>query len=135
VGSAGDNIPLDEVLLCALTYLILLCEAQITTVQLLTMDGVDMKLRYLCKSNESRTQNDCPAMYIAEDPAVMVGQGKLLDPATAAELRHVAADEAGVAIPTETVLRSAALVLAEHGRPAMLDEVEAFLSDQAGGSR
>lgn len=72
-------------------------------------------------------------MYLSEDPTVMVGQGKFLDDVTAAELCDVAVDEGGVALPIETVLRSAALVLAEHGRPAMLAEVEAFLAEQTRG--
>lgn len=73
-------------------------------------------------------------MYLG-DPAVMVAQGKRLDAATAAELRDVAVDEAGVAIPTETVLRAAALVLAEHGRPAMLSEVAEFLAESRVAAR
>lgn len=90
-----------------------------------------MKLRWLCKSASSWEDGDCPAMYLGEDPTLMVGQGKFLDPATAAELRHVASDESALVYPTEMVLRAAALVLAEHGRPAMLAEVEAFLAAQA----
>ncbi|MGI5126548.1 hypothetical protein ACQEVB_06985 [Pseudonocardia sp. CA-107938] len=93
-----------------------------------------MKLHWLCKSELSRKEGQCPAMYLGENKKVMVGQGKLLDAETAAELRHVASDEGGLAFPTEMMLRAAALVLAEHGRPAMLAEVEAFLAEQAGGS-
>lgn len=93
-----------------------------------------MKLHWLCKSAESRKEGDCPAMYLADDPTRMVGQGKILDASTAAELRHVAPDEGGLEFPTEMVLRAAALVLAEHGRPAMLAEVEAFLAEHAEGS-
>jgi hypothetical protein len=80
-------------------------------------------------------EGDCPAMYLAEDPTRMVGQGKLLDAVTAGQLRHVAPDEGGLEFPTEMVLRAAALVLAEHGRPAMLAEVEAYLAGQAGAER
>lgn len=94
-----------------------------------------MKLRRLCKSADSREEGDCPAMYLGADPVTMVGQGKRLDDATAAELRDVATDEYAVAIPTETVLRAAALVLAEQGRPAMLAEVKAFLAEQGGAGR
>src|SRR5687767_3545482 len=79
--------------------------------------GDDMKLHWLCKSADSRKDGDCPAMYLGEDPALMVGQGKVLDARTAAELHHVAPDEGGLLYPTEMVLRAAALVLAEHGRP------------------
>lgn len=87
-----------------------------------------MKLRRLCKSADSFPQNQCPALYVSDDPATMVGQGKVLDDATVVELRDLAADERGVAIPTETVLRAAALLLAEDGRTAMLAEVEDFLA-------
>lgn len=65
----------------------------------------------------------------------MVCQGRYLDVETTAELRHVAPHEGGLAVPTETVLRAAALVLAEHGRSAMLHEVEAFLADRTQGAR
>lgn len=88
-----------------------------------------MKLRRLCKSAESIPQGQCPAMYVSDDPTTMVGQGKLLDAGTTAELLDVAHDEQGVAIPTETVLRAAAALLAESGRPAMQAEVEEFLRD------
>jgi len=94
-----------------------------------------MKLRRLCKSAESTAEGKCPAMYLADDPTVMVGQGTHLDAATAAEMRDVAAEEGGLAFPTETVLRAAALVLAEHGRPAMRAEVEEFLAGQQGAGR
>ena len=87
-----------------------------------------MKLRRLCKSASSDELDRCPAVYVAEEPTTMVAQGKHLDAATTAELRHVGADESGVAMPTETVLRAAALFLAEHGRPAMMAEVQAFLT-------
>ena len=88
-----------------------------------------VKLRRLCKSADSFPQGDCSAMYVSDDPATMVGQGKVLDTGTAAELLDVAEDERAVAIPTETVLRAAALLLAENGRPAMTAEVEAFLRE------
>lgn len=94
-----------------------------------------MRLRWLCKSEDSVPQGQCPAMYIADDPAVMVSQGKVLDEATTSEMRDLADDERGVAIPTETVLRAAALVLSENGRPSMLAEVEAFLAEQRGSGR
>ncbi|MDQ2708667.1 MAG: hypothetical protein M3Z25_13955 [Actinomycetota bacterium] len=92
-----------------------------------------MKLTRLCKSAESGTREDCPAMYVADDPTVMVGQGTKLDPDTAAELLDRAVDEDGVAIPTETVLRAAGLFLAAHGRPGIAAEVEAFLAEWDGG--
>lgn len=89
-----------------------------------------MKLRRLNKSEDSRGEDHCPAMYLADDPAWMVCQGRHLDAETAGELHHVAPDEGGLAVPTETVLRAAALVLAEHDRLAMLAEVEAFLAER-----
>lgn len=68
-------------------------------------------------------------MYLAEDPAVMVCQGTVLDDETAGELLNLATNEMGLSVPTETVLRAAALVLAQYGRPAMNDEVIAFLAE------
>lgn len=91
-----------------------------------------MQLRRLCKSANSNIEDDCEAVYIADRPTTMVAQGKHLDAETTAQLRNVADDESGVALPTETVLRAAALFLAEQGRPAMLGEVEAFLAAHAG---
>jgi hypothetical protein len=67
-------------------------------------------------------------MYLAEDPALMVGQGNLLDAATTGELQNLATSEGAVFIPTETVLRAAGLFLAERGRPGVLAEVEAYLA-------
>ncbi len=59
---------------------------------------------------------------------MMVGQGTLLDAATTAQLQNLAGHEAGVAIPTETLLRAAGLFLAERGHPAVLAEIEEFLA-------
>lgn len=39
-------------------------------------------------------------------------------------LQQLALNESGVRVPTETVLRAAALFLAEQGRPAMQAEVQ-----------
>lgn len=86
-----------------------------------------MRLRRLCKDGNSTDEDECPAIYLAEDPAVMVAQGKLLDAPTMADLQNLAPDEIAAALPTETVLRAAALFLAEQGRPAMGTEVEDFL--------
>lgn len=88
-----------------------------------------MKLRRLCKSQGSQLEGDCEAMYIADDPTFMVSQGKRLDAATAGELRDVALDEDGHLIPTETVVRAVALLLAEHGHTAMLAGVDEFLAE------
>ncbi|MGI8816791.1 MAG: hypothetical protein ACR2G2_16320 [Pseudonocardia sp.] len=91
-----------------------------------------MKLTRLCRSAESEIRDNCPAMYVAGDPTVMVGQGTKLDPETAAELLDRAGDEDGVAIPTATVLRAAGLFLATQGRPGIAAEVEAFLAEWDG---
>jgi hypothetical protein len=72
-------------------------------------------------------------MYLAEDPAMMVGQGTMLDAPTRAHLRNVAPVEDAVALPTETVLRAVGLFLAEQGRPSVLAEVEAFLAEVESG--
>lgn len=103
-----------------------------------TMGGAtqedDMPLRRLCKSGSSARDEDCPALYVDEDdPDVMVGQGPVLDAVRLGELQHCAPEETGVRIPTETVLRAAGLFLAERGRPAVLAEVLAYLSE--GGAR
>lgn len=87
-----------------------------------------MALRRLCKSSSSGQKGECPAVYVSDDPARMIAQGVILDTDTTAELQKVAIDEAGVALPTETVLRAAALFLAEQGRPAMLAEVRDYLA-------
>lgn len=55
-----------------------------------------MALRRLCKSGNSHVDGECPAVYVDDDPTMMIGQGTVLDPTRAAELRDVAADEAGV---------------------------------------
>lgn len=73
-----------------------------------------MKLRKLAKDAGSIV-DDCPAVYVAaDDPAVMVVQGKLLDADTAAQLHHMLADETAVRIPAETVMRAAERYLAER---------------------
>jgi hypothetical protein len=87
-----------------------------------------MALRRLCKAGTSGEEEECPAVYIDDDPSRMVAQGLLLDAGAAAEMQQVAHGEAGVALPTETVLRAAAVFLAEQGRPAMLAEVQTFLA-------
>lgn len=89
-----------------------------------------MALRRLCKSADSVGQHNCPAMYVDDaDPTAMVGQGLLLDVEMTNQLLALAVDEAGVAIPTETVLRAAGLFLAERGHPAALAEVKAYLAE------
>lgn len=92
-----------------------------------------MNIRRLCKSAASNDENWCEAVYVAEPPTRMVAQGKHLDDQTTGNLLNLDADEAGVSLPTETVLRAGALFLAEQGRPAMLAEVEDFLATWTGG--
>jgi hypothetical protein len=88
-----------------------------------------MRLRKLAKDSNSPT-GDCPALYVADgDSAVMVAQGKLLDDHTTGELEDLAANETAVRVPTETVLRAAGRLLAEHGRPSVADEIEAYLAE------
>lgn len=73
-----------------------------------------MKLRKLAKDADSKGQG-CPAVYVAaNDPAVLVVQGKLLDADTTAELHDMLADETAVRIPAETVMRAAERYLAER---------------------
>ncbi|WP_028926201.1 hypothetical protein [Pseudonocardia acaciae] len=91
-----------------------------------------MKLTRLCKAADSLRVQDCPAMYLDEDPGMMVGQGKRLDEDATAQLLHLGEDEAGVAIPTETVLRAAALVLTAHGRTELGAEIETFVAGRWG---
>lgn len=87
-------------------------------------------LRRLCKAASSFPDDDCPAVYLGDDPTVMVAQGTLLDPAEVAELRDLAEDEIAVTIPTETVLRAVGLFLAEQGRPGVLADVKAYLATE-----
>lgn len=94
-----------------------------------------MKLTRICKSGDSQVAGQCPAVYVADTPTVMVGQGRRLDPQTTAELLDLADDETAVAIPTETLLRAAGKFLAERGRPAAAAEVEAFLDAERAGDR
>lgn len=92
-----------------------------------------MTLKRLCKAANSVAQGDCEAMYVdLEDLAWMVGQGRLLDSEASAELLDRAPDEAGVRIPTETVLRAVGLFLADRGHPEVLADVEAYLAEADG---
>jgi hypothetical protein len=87
-----------------------------------------MGLRRICKSGESGDHGECPAVYVEKQPITSVAQGPLLTPEEMAELQELGAGEGAVRLPTETLLRSAALILAEHGKPAMLAEVTDFLA-------
>ena len=89
-----------------------------------------MALRRLCKSGSSARDEDCPAVYVDEDdPAVMIGQGPMLDASRLVELQNRAPGETAIEIPTDTVLRAAGLFLAERGRPIVLSEVLAHLAE------
>jgi hypothetical protein len=91
--------------------------------------GIAMPLRRICKSGTSGDDDDCPAVYLEELPTTAVAQGPLLSPEEMTELQQLGAGEGGVRLPTETLLRAAALILAEHGKPAMLAEVQDFLAE------
>jgi len=52
----------------------------------------------------------CPAVYLTENPALIGVQGKRPDAATMANLEDLAADESAVLIPTETIVRAAAII-------------------------
>lgn len=95
----------------------------------------ELELVRICKAGDSVTQGQCPAMYEASNqPGWMVSQGKRLDEVNTAKLQDLAADEAGVMIPVETVLRAVGLYLAERGRPAVMAEVQAFLEEKEGAA-
>ncbi len=76
-----------------------------------------MKLRKLAKDPRSNT-GECPSVYVAEDdPAVMVVQGKRLDPDATAELQDVLDDESAVRISAETIVLAVEKYLAERRTP------------------
>jgi hypothetical protein len=87
-----------------------------------------MPLRRICKSGTSGDDDDCPAVYLEKPATTSVAQGPLLGSEDMAELQQLGAGEGAVRLPTETLLRAAALILAEHGRPAMQAEVKDFLA-------
>jgi hypothetical protein len=87
-----------------------------------------MPLRRLCKAGDSGEYGECPAVYLEKPPTTSVAQGPMLGPADMAELQELGAGEGAVRLPTETLLRAAALILAQHGRPAMQTEVGDFLA-------
>lgn len=91
-----------------------------------------MKIRRLCKSADSMRADNCPAVYVADDLAKMVGQGKRLDSETTAQLLNLAEDEVANVIPTETVLRATALFLAERGESDLSAQIEAFVAKWEG---
>jgi len=88
-----------------------------------------MALRRICKSGDSGEYGECPAIYLEDHPATSVAQGPLLNADDMAALEELGEGEGAVKLPTETLLRAAALILAELGRPAMLAEVNDFLAE------
>ena len=87
-----------------------------------------MALHRLAKADGSVTSGGCPALYSTDDPARLVGQGKVLSDAEKGELMEVLADESAVAFPTETVFRGVARYAAEHGDTGLAAQIEAFLT-------
>jgi hypothetical protein len=81
----------------------------------------------LAKSKASAMYGVCPALYVDDDPAKMIAQGKILTSAQTARLSEVAGDETAVEIPTETVLRSIAKHATEQGDDELAARIEAFL--------
>jgi hypothetical protein len=87
-----------------------------------------MALRRICKSGTSGDTDECPAVYLEEPPTIAVAQGPLLSPEEMTELQQLGQGEGAVRLPVETLLRAAALILAEHGRSALQAEVNDFLA-------
>ncbi len=87
-----------------------------------------MALQRLAKDSGSVTSGGCPALYSTDDPARMIGQGKVLSAAEAAELLELLDDESAVAIPTETVFRGVAKYATEHGDDELAARIDAFLA-------
>lgn len=76
-----------------------------------------MKLQKLAKDATSKTGN-CPAVYVdVDDPTTAVVQGQNLNRSATAQLDDRAADESGVRVPMETLVRAIQRYLAEHGEP------------------
>jgi len=87
-----------------------------------------MALYRLAKDGDSVTSGGCPALYSTDDPARMIGQGKVLSAEETAELLERLDDETAVAIPTETVFRGVAKYATEHGDDELAGRLEAFLT-------
>jgi hypothetical protein len=68
-----------------------------------------LAMRLLTKWVGSDT-NDCPSVYVTDDPELLVIQGNILDETMRGELVNKLAGEDAVAIPTETILRAADLI-------------------------
>jgi hypothetical protein len=89
-----------------------------------------VSLHRLAKDRDSLTSGDCPALYSTDDPARMIGQGKVLDPVETGELLALGDDETAAAIPTETVFRGVAKYATEHGDDDLARRIEEFLTAQ-----
>jgi hypothetical protein len=88
-----------------------------------------MALHRLAKDDSgSVTSGGCPALYSTDDPARMIGQGKVLGPAETAELLELLEDETAVAIPTQTVFRGVAKYATEHGDDLLAAQIDTFLA-------
>jgi len=87
-----------------------------------------MALHRLAKDAGSVTSGGCPALYSTDDPARMIGQGKVLSTEETADLLELLDDETAVAIPTETVFRGVAKYATEHGDDDLAGRLEAFLA-------
>lgn len=87
-----------------------------------------MALHRLAKAGDSVTSGGCPALYSTDNPARMIGQGKVLGPGETAELLELLDDETAAAIPTETVFRGVAKYATEHGDDDLAGRIEAFLA-------
>lgn len=86
--------------------------------------------RMLAKDALSLGKRQCPALYVAEDPARMVAQGKRLSAGELSQLIDLDDDENAVYLPTETVLRGAARLVKESGDHLLSDAIEAFLAER-----
>lgn len=75
--------------------------------------------------------DECPAVYVSDDPAAMIVQGKVLDAATLGVLLDLADDESAVKVPAETVLRAVGIFLADQGRADLRAAIEACVIDPA----
>jgi hypothetical protein len=53
---------------------------------------------------------ECPSVYMTDDPELLVIQGNILDDAMRSDLVHKLNGEDAVSIPTETILRAADMI-------------------------
>ncbi len=90
-----------------------------------------MALRRLCKASDSMGADNCPAVYVEDEPQWLIAQGKALDDVLTGQLLDLAADETAVRVPTETIVRAVAMLLAERGEPALAGDISRILSPVA----